>query len=86
MTEKWCEIQGKLDLVRVSGKFGLSARGSTVPESLAQGLMTKTTTLHVLHAFLYISLPSLHDSHLKLLIFKSYGGLEHKSTTLFFFF
>ena len=49
MTEKWCEIQGKLDLVRVSGKFGLSARGSTVPESLAQGLMTKTTTLHVHH-------------------------------------
>ena len=49
MTEKLCEIQGKLDLVLVSGKFGLSARGSTVPESLAQGLMTKTTTLHVHH-------------------------------------
>ena len=80
MTEKWCEIQGKLDLVRVSGKFGLLARDSTVPESLAQGLMTKTTT------FLYVSLPSLHDSHLKLLIFKFYGGLEHKTTTLFFFF
>ena len=27
----------------------------------AKGLVSKTTTLHVLHAFLYISLPSLHD-------------------------
>ena len=24
MTEKWCEIQGKLDVNRVSGKFELS--------------------------------------------------------------
>ena len=27
----------------------------------AKGLITKTTTLHMHHAFLYISLPSLHD-------------------------
>ena len=27
----------------------------------ATGLLRKTTTLHVHHAFLYISLPSLHD-------------------------
>ena len=27
----------------------------------AIGLLRKTTTLHVHHAFLYISLPSLHD-------------------------
>ena len=26
------------------------------------GMMSKTTTLHVHHAFLYSSLPSLHDS------------------------
>ena len=29
------------------------------------GLMSKTTTLHVHHAFLYISLPSLHDYDVK---------------------
>ena len=31
----------------------------------AIGLASKTTTLHVHHAFLYISLPSLHDYDLK---------------------
>ena len=29
------------------------------------GLMSKTTTLHVHHAFLYISLPSLHNYDVK---------------------
>ena len=31
----------------------------------AIGLITKTTTLHAHHAFLYISLPSLHDYDVK---------------------
>ena len=30
------------------------------------GLMSKTKTLHVHHAFLYISLPSLHDYNVKM--------------------
>ena len=30
------------------------------------GLLRKTTTLHVHHAFLYISLPSLHDYDVKM--------------------
>ena len=34
----------------------------------AIGLLRKTTTLHVHHAFLYISLPSLHDYDVKCLI------------------
>ena len=29
------------------------------------GLMSKTTTLHVHHAFLYISLPYLHNNDVK---------------------
>ena len=33
----------------------------------AKGLITKTTTLHVHHAFLYISLPSLRDYDVKML-------------------
>ena len=32
----------------------------------AIGLLRKTTTLHVQHAFLYISLPSLHDYDVKM--------------------
>ena len=31
----------------------------------AVGLISKTTTLHVHHAILYISLPSLHDYNVK---------------------
>ena len=30
-----------------------------------KGLMSKTTTLHVHHAFLYLSLPSLHNYDVK---------------------
>ena len=36
----------------------------------ATGLMGKTTTLHVHHAFLYISLRLLHDYNVKLPSFK----------------
>ena len=40
----------------------------------AIGWMSKTTTLHVHHAFLYISLPSLHDYDGKMPNFTFYGG------------
>ena len=33
--------------------------------STVVGLISKTTTSHVHHAFLYISLPSLHDYNVK---------------------
>ena len=36
------------------------------------GLMSKTTTLHVHHAFLYISFPSLHEYNVKLLEVKQF--------------
>ena len=53
----------------------------------AIGLLRKTTTLHVVHhSFLYISFPSLHNYDVKKPIFRIYGGLEHKTTTAFFFF
>ena len=45
----------------------------------------KTTTLHVHHAFLYISLPSLHDYNIKVPYFTFCRGREHKTTTFFFF-
>ena len=51
----------------------------------AIGLISKTTTLHVHHAFWYISLPSLHDYNVKLPNFTFCRGREHKTTTFFFF-
>ena len=50
----------------------------------AIGLISKTTTLHVHHALLYISLPSLHDYNVKVLNFTICQGREHKTTTFFF--
>ena len=51
----------------------------------AIGGIVKTTTLHVHHTFLYISLPSLHDYDVKMPNFTFCGGREHKTTTFFFF-
>ena len=51
----------------------------------AIGLLNKTTTLHVHHPFLYISLPSLHDYNIKVRNFTFCGGREHTTTTFFFF-
>ena len=52
----------------------------------AIGLISKTTTLHVHHAFLYISLPSMHEYDVKMPIFTFCGGREHNTTTFFFLF
>ena len=48
------------------------------------GLLRKTTTLHVHHAFLYISLPSLHDYDVKMPNCKFYGGRKQATTNLLF--
>ena len=40
----------------------------------AIGLSRNTTTLHVHHAFLYISLPPVHDKEVKMPNCKFYGG------------
>ena len=48
-------------------------------------LIGKTTTLHVHHAFFYISLPYLHDYDVKMPNFTFCGGREHKKTISFFF-
>ena len=45
----------------------------------------KTTTLHLHHAFLYISLPSFHDYNVKLPNFTFCSEREQKTTTFFFF-
>ena len=51
----------------------------------AKALVGKTTTLHVHHAFFYISLPSLPDYDIERPNFTFCGGRKHKATTFFFF-
>ena len=50
----------------------------------AIGLLPKTTSLHVHHAFLYISLPSLHDYDVKMPNCNFYAGRKQATTNLFF--
>ena len=50
----------------------------------AIALLRKTTTLHVHHAFLYISLPSLHDYDVKMPNCKFFWGRKQATTNLFF--
>ena len=45
----------------------------------AIGLIIKTTILHVHHAFLYISLPSLHDYDVKMPNFTLHRGRKYTS-------
>ena len=48
--------------------------------------ISKTTTLHVHHACLYISLPSLHDYDAKMPHFTFYGGRKQATTKFSFSF
>ena len=52
----------------------------------AIGLLSKTTSLHVHHAFLYISLPLLHDYDVKMPNFTFYGGRKQTTTKFSFSF
>ena len=47
-------------------------------------LLRKTTNLHVHHAFLYISLPLLHDYDMKMPNFTFYGGGKQATTKFSF--
>ena len=48
--------------------------------------MSKTTTSHVHHTFLYISLPFLHDNDLKVPSFAFYGERKQATTKFYFSF
>ena len=50
----------------------------------AIGLLSKTTSWHVHHAFLYISMPLLHDYDVKMTNYTFYGG-RRQATTKFSF-
>ena len=71
----WCYLLGSFSNDDGDGKQDIKK---------AIGLLCKTTTLHVHHAFLYISLPSLHDYDVKMPNCKFYGGSKQATTNLFF--
>ena len=52
----------------------------------AIGLISKTTTSHVHHTFLHISIPFLHDYDVKMPNFAFYGGRKQATTTFYFSF
>ena len=52
----------------------------------AIGLLSKTTSLHMHHPFLYISLPLLRDYDVKMPSFTFYGGRKQATTNFSFFF
>ena len=48
------------------------------------GSIRKTTTLHMIHAFLYISFPFLHDYDLKMPHFAFHRGRKQATTKFYF--
>ena len=70
--------------ISVRGSFSNDDGDGNENVKKAMGLLRKTTTLHVHHAFLYISFPSLHAYDVKMPNRKIYGGRKQGTTNLFF--
>ena len=68
------------------GSFSNDDGDSNENVKKATGLLSKTTSLHVHHAILYISLPLLHDYDVKMPSFTFYGGRKQATTKFFFSF
>ena len=93
-------LQGGVGHHWYSSPFNVVSTASSSPKSIgsfsnddgdgnqdvknAIGLLRKTTTLHVHHAFLYISLPSLHDYDVKMPNCKFNEGRKQATTNLLF--
>ena len=60
--------------------FKTNRRGRQRERRKTKGLISKTTTLHVHHAFLYISFLFLHDFDVKMPNFAFYGGRKQATT------
>ena len=75
-SETWSHFWAKGSLSNDNGDGNMNGKK-------AIGLDWQTTTiLHVHHAFLFISLPSLHDYDVKLPDLPFCGGREKKTTTI----
>jgi len=68
------------------GSFSNGGGDSSENVKKTIGLISKTTTLHVHHAFLYISLRSRHDYDVKMPNFTFYGGRKQATTNCSFSF
>ena len=64
--------------VRGSSQGNFSSDDDDENGKKATGLLNKTTTLHVHHAFLYVSLSSLHDYDVKMPNFTFYGDVNKR--------
>ena len=64
----------------------IATRTSKQTNTQTIGLEGKTTTLHVHHTFLYISLPFLHDYDVKFPNWTFHGGRKQATTKFYFFF
>ena len=64
--------------------FKIQRRGRQRERQKTIGLISKTTTFHVHHACLHISLPFLHDYNMKMPNFAFYG-VHKQATTKFSF-
>ena len=64
------------DFYLVIGSFSNDDGDGKEDVKTAIGLLSKTTTLHVHHAFLFISLPSLHDYDVKMPNYDGPGGSQ----------
>ena len=70
----------------LGGRLSNDDGGGEEKDKKAIALDWQNKTLHVHHAFLYISLPSLHDYAVKLANFTFRGRRERAKTIFFFFF
>ena len=61
-----------------------TTRTATRTSKKPVGLISKTTTSHVHHAFLYISFLLLHDYDVKMPNFAVYGGRKQATTKFYF--
>ena len=66
--------------------FKIQRRGRQQERQKTIGLISKTTTLHVHHAFLYISFLFLHDYDVKMPNLAFYGGRKQATTKFYFSF
>ena len=79
---KTCTRTYRSQVRGVSGSVGiLRSNDATAPRTSKR---SKTTTLHVHHAFFYISLPFLHDYDVKMSNFAFYGGRKQATTKFYF--
>ena len=67
-------VWGYTEILPILGSFSNDDGDSNQAVKKATGLLRNTTTLHVHHAFLYISSPCSHDYDVKMPNCKFYGG------------